>query len=134
MREREPSRTAFAAAIPEQVTSDDHVERLRRAHQMHGSVVDVHVRELHVAIFAGHLDHRVAPELRGLQHIGLVDAAQALAALLRGAKGDMGHADDFRRAVAHGCQTLRRDSGTVRRARNACRAARRNTRRRSDRG
>ncbi len=48
----------------------------------------------------------VSPELERLQHIGLVDTGQALAALLRRLECDVRNATDFRFGIAHGIETL----------------------------
>ena len=46
--------------------------------------------------------HRGAPELRDFEHVGLVDAGEFLAALLRELEGDAGYADHFIAGVTHG--------------------------------
>ena len=50
--------------------------------------------------------HRVAPELRCLEHIRLVDAADLPAPLARLLERDMRDANDLRLAVAHGVEAL----------------------------
>jgi hypothetical protein len=51
-----------------------------------------------------HLGDDVLPELEGLEHVGLVDAGDLLAALARGLEGHVGDALDLRAAVAHGVE------------------------------
>src|SRR6476661_4125136 len=53
-----------------------------------------------------HLDDDITPQLEGLQHVGLVDARQALAALARRLEGDMRNALNLRTGVAHGVKRL----------------------------
>ncbi|KAG0945135.1 hypothetical protein G6F31_014497 [Rhizopus arrhizus] len=73
--------------VAEEVARDDDVELARVAHQLHRGVVDVHVRQLDVGIFARHLNDDIAPELRGFQHVGLVHRGDLATALLRQAEG-----------------------------------------------
>ena len=75
-------------------------------HQLHRRVVDVHVVELDVGILGVHLGDDVAPELEGLEHVGLVDAGQLLAALARGLERDVRDALDLRARVAHRVEGL----------------------------
>src|SRR5262249_34750236 len=49
-----------------------------------------------------------APDLRGLQHVGLVDTADFLPPLARGLKCDMGDPGDLGLAIAHGIEALTR--------------------------
>ena len=64
--------------VAEHVAGDDHVELLRVAHQLHGAVVDVHVRSARRPECFGFLSDDFAPELRRLEHVGLVDRAELL--------------------------------------------------------
>jgi hypothetical protein len=66
--------------VAEDVAGDDHVERRRRRYELRCRIIDVQVRQLDIGIFGADPDHRVAPELRRLEHVGLVDAADLLAA------------------------------------------------------
>ena len=50
----------------------------------------------------------VSPELERLEHVGLVDAAQLLAALGGSLEGDVRDAADFRLGVAHSVETFAR--------------------------
>ena len=92
--------------IAEHVAGDDDVELLRRTYQLHCCVVDIHVVQRDVRILGVHLGDDLFPELEGLQHVGLVDAGQAVAALAGGLEGDMGDAADFGLRVAHGVEAL----------------------------
>ncbi len=73
----------------------------RRAHQLHRGIVDIHVLERDVGIVGRHLDHDIAPQLRGLQHIGLVDRAEPLAAATRRLESDDGDARDLVLVITH---------------------------------
>ncbi|MNS68679.1 hypothetical protein D3C72_1019640 [compost metagenome] len=88
--------------VAEQVAGHDDIELARVAHQLHGGVVDIHVRQLHVRILARHFNDDVAPELGRLQHIGLVHAAQLLVALAGRFEADARNAAHFGFGVAHG--------------------------------
>jgi hypothetical protein len=57
--------------------------------------------QLHIGILAMHLGHHILPELKGLQHIGLVHAGDLATPLARGLEGHVRDALDFRSAVAH---------------------------------
>ena len=66
----------------------------------------------------------VLPELEGLEHVGLVDAGQPLAALARRLEGDVGDALDLRARVAHRVEgLLGAGEGAVGRAAPAARLA-----------
>ena len=57
--------------------------------------------ERDVRVFLVHVGDDVFPEREGFQHIRLVDAGQALVALLRRLEGDMGDAADLAFRIAH---------------------------------
>ena len=90
--------------VAEHVGGDDHVELPRRAHQLHGRVVHEHVRKRHIRVLRRHGVHRLAPQARALQHVRLVHAGHAAAALLRHGERRMGDALDLRAAVALGIE------------------------------
>ena len=71
------------------------------AHHLHRRIVDIHMIERDVRIFRRHLDHHVAPQLAGFQHIGLVDAAQAAFSALRRAEADMRDPAHFVFGIGH---------------------------------
>ena len=60
--------------------------------------------ERYVRVLRMHLADDVLPELEGLEHVGLVDAGQPLAALSRGLERDMRDAFDLGARVAHGVE------------------------------
>src|SRR3546814_11923873 len=55
----------------------------------------------HIGIVGGNLDYHIAPQLRRLQHIRLVDRTKALLTSLRCAEGDMRDPAHFAFAVRH---------------------------------
>jgi len=59
------------------------------------------VRKLNVRILFRHAADRFAPELRGVEDVGLVDRADGLAALARRLERDAGDALDLVLGVAH---------------------------------
>src|SRR5690606_26763963 len=69
-------------------------------------IVYIHMRQLDIGIFFGHVDDNIAPELRGLEHVGLIHAAQLLAAFLRRLERDMGNAPHLGFRVMHGVEAL----------------------------
>ncbi len=77
------------------------VELLRLAHELHGGVIDVHEVELHIGDIAAHGLDRLAPEQTGLEHVGLVDERDLLAAQARGLERDVGDAFDLACFVDH---------------------------------
>ena len=66
--------------VAEQVLGQDDVEPLRSGHERHRARVHVHVRHGDVGVVPGDLVHDLAPELRRLEHVGLVDRDELLAA------------------------------------------------------
>ena len=89
-------RRAVGQDVAEQVVGDDHVELPRRAHELHGAVVDIHVRQLDIGIFrvVQRLDV-LAPQHAGLQHVGLVDRAHLVRRVARQLEGGARDAADF---------------------------------------
>ena len=92
--------------VAEEVAGDDHVELLRRADELHRGVVDVHVRELNVGILRRHSGDDFAPQDRGVEHVGLVDRAELLAAAARGLESDARDAFDFASRIQHGVEAF----------------------------
>src|SRR4029078_4646474 len=84
----------------------DDVELLWRAHQLHGAVVDVHVRELEVRIGLRLLRDDLAPPLRRFKHVRLAHRADALPALARRVERNPRDAPDLALAVAHGVEAF----------------------------
>ena len=87
--------------VTEEVAGDNHVELLRRPDELHRGVVDVHVRELDIGILRRHSGDDFAPQDRGVEHVGLVDRAELLAAAARGLESDAGDAFDFAPRIQH---------------------------------
>ncbi len=87
--------------VAEHVFAEHDVELLGPADELHGGVVDVEELELHVGILRGDGLDRLAPEQAGLEHVGLVDDGDELAAQTRGLEADVGDALDLVRVVDH---------------------------------
>ena len=66
-------RRLVAQNVAEQVLRDDHVERCGIGHQPHRRVVDVKVLQRNVRVVGRDPGNHVPPELRYLEHVGLVD-------------------------------------------------------------
>jgi hypothetical protein len=64
------------------------------------------MRELDIGILLANARHHVAPELRGLEYVGLVDRADLAASRPGGAERDVADALDLRLAVAHGVEAF----------------------------
>ena len=88
--------------VAEEIFGEHDIVVARLVHQVHGHGVDVLVLDGDVGELGGDLVHRGAPELRDFKHVGLVDAGEFFAALLRELEGDAGHAGHFIAGVAHG--------------------------------
>jgi len=54
------------------LTCDDHVEELGVPEQLHGGVVNVHVRQLDVGVVLADADDDLLPQLADLEHVALV--------------------------------------------------------------
>ncbi|MNN05255.1 hypothetical protein D3C81_1180090 [compost metagenome] len=85
--------------VTEHVVRHHHVELLGRTHQLHGSVVDVHVAQFNVWIALGHVLDHFTPQLAGRQDVGLVHRAQLFATHSGHVEADAGDAADFAFAV-----------------------------------
>ncbi len=88
--------------IAEDIPGHHHIELLGVAYQLHGGVIDIHVRERHILIFRiAKFLHLLAPHLGGLQHVGLIHRAQLLAALAGQLKGYLADTGDFPVMINH---------------------------------
>ena len=85
--------------VAEHIRRHDHIELLRVAHELHRAVVDVQVADLDVRVIGLQALDRLAPQTRRLEHVCLVDAAQAVVALLRHLERDAHDALDFRHGI-----------------------------------
>ncbi len=85
-------RGAIRQDVAEHIARDDHVEPPGVAHQHHHRGIDEHVAELDVGIVLAHPRDDLAPELHRLEHIGLVDRAEAAVAPARRLEADAGDA------------------------------------------
>ena len=90
--------------VAEQVLGDDHVEVGRAADQLHGGVVDEHVLQLDVRVRRGGLDDLLAPQARGLEHVGLVHRGHLAAAAGGGPEAPLGQPRDLRLGVDAGVE------------------------------
>jgi len=87
--------------VAEQVLGDDHVEAARVPHQQHRARVHELVDQRHVGEALGHLLDHLHPELRGLEHVGLVHVRHVLAAPARRLEGHPADAGDLDLVVHH---------------------------------
>ena len=87
--------------VAEEVFCHDDVELARVAHELHRRVVDVHMAKLDVGIVLRDLCDRLAPETRGVEHVGLVDGGDALAALACGLERDARDTLDLMLGIGH---------------------------------
>ena len=93
--------------VAEQVVGDDDVEIARRAQQLHGERVGVHVLELHVGILLlVKLGRLLAPQHAGVHDVGLLGRQHLVAALARQLEGDGADAADLAYRVALGVECL----------------------------
>ena len=87
--------------VPEHVAGHHDVEALGRLDQLHRGVVDIHVVEGDVGVLLADLAHDVLPELEGLQHVGFVDAGDALASLAGRLERDVRDPLDLGPGITH---------------------------------
>ena len=92
--------------VAEEVFGEHDVEVARDVHEVHRHGVDELVLERDVGVVLCDFGDGGAPELRDLEHVGLVDGGDFLAALLGELEGDAGDADDLVAGVAHGVDGL----------------------------
>src|SRR5262249_12231743 len=88
----------------EQVLGQDDIEAGRVRDQVHGTGVNVHVIQLDLGKIPGDLVDGGAPELRGFEHVRLIDRCDLLPALARLLESDARHALDLPPGVAHGVE------------------------------
>ena len=93
-----------AQDVAEHVGGHDHVELLGVPNELHGAVVHQHVLELHVSVAFLTVDpgHDLAPQLRGLEHVGLVHRGHAPSPPARGVEGHPGDPLDLRCGIDQG--------------------------------
>ena len=91
-----------------------------RAQQFHGGGIDKQVAQFDVRVLLAHRCNRLAPQLHGLEHVGLVHRAHFPLALACGAEGHVRDPFDFGLAVAHGVDAM---APAVRADRDAARLA-----------
>ncbi len=82
--------------VAEQIVGDDHVELLRRAHELHGAIVGEDVLELHVGIaFLVHARDDLVPQHAGLHDVTFLGRVHEVLALARQVESDGGDALDL---------------------------------------
>ena len=88
--------------IAEHIFSEQHVELVWVACELHRGVVDIHVAELDLRCVLGEVcGDDFSPKDRRFEHVGLVDGADAVATCFSGVDGDLGNALDFAGLVNH---------------------------------
>ena len=88
--------------VAEHVLGDHDVELARRADELHRRVVDELVDELDVGVLGGvQAVYDLAPQPGRLEHVGLVDAVDLVAARAGGVERDARDALDLELAVHH---------------------------------
>ena len=97
--------------IAKHIAGYDHVKALGLFHQLHRSVVDIHVVQGDVRILLTHFAHHVFPELEGFEHIGFVHTRHTPFGACRFAfasslESNMGNSFNLWLAVAHGVEGL----------------------------
>lgn len=92
--------------VTEHIAGNNYIELLRVAHQLHRSVIDVHMGEFHIGVLRVKLGDHVAPKLGGFEHIGLVDRAHTAITLACCLKRQLRNSADFTLAVAHGVEAF----------------------------
>ena len=96
-------RSLITQDIAEHVLGDQHVEAPRIQDQLHRAVVHQQMIQRDVRKLRRHFDHHLAPELRVLEHIRLIDAGHLLAPVPRQVKRHARHPLDLRPRVGHAC-------------------------------
>ena len=69
------------------------------SHQLHCSIIHIHVVQFHLRIILCNLCHGSAPQLAAFQNVCLINAGNVLIALHSGFKGLYGNAFDFKFAI-----------------------------------
>lgn len=86
--------------VAKQVGAQQHVELGRIFNQLHGGVIDIHMRQLNVRILLADLADDFAPQDGGLQNVGLIDGSHFVTTLAGGFKSDARDTLDLK-AVIH---------------------------------
>ena len=92
--------------VAEHVLGDDDVELAGVLDDLHGTVVHEHLAVLHLGVLSLQAVHDRTPEAAGIQHVGLIHAAELLAALHGRLEADAANALDFMLRVGHGIHSL----------------------------
>ena len=85
----------IAQNVTEQVGRDQHIKLFRVSDELHGTVVHVHMAQLHIRIIAMELVDHPPPELRGLEDIGFVHRRDATPPFASRFECDLGNASDL---------------------------------------
>ena len=97
-------RSLVAENVSEEVLGHHHVEGCGAQQQLHRAIVDEHVLEFDVGILRGQLVHDAPPELRVLEHVGLVHRGELAAPVARQLEGHAANALDLPSRVDHRVQ------------------------------
>ena len=92
--------------IAEHILGNDDVKLGGVLHDLHGAVVHEHLAVLHVRVLGLQPVHHGAPQTAGVQHVGLVHAAQLFAALAGGLEADAANALNLVLCIGHGIHGL----------------------------
>ena len=92
--------------VAEHVLGNDDVELAGVLDNLHGTVVHEHLAVLHLGVLSLQAVHDRTPEAAGIQHVGLIHAAELLAALHGRLEADAANALDFMLRVGHGIHSL----------------------------
>src|SRR5699024_3340067 len=92
--------------VAEHIFGDDDVELGRVLDDLHGAVVHEHLAVRHVGVLVLQPVHHRAPQAAGVQHVGLVHAAQLFAALAGRLKADAADPLDLVLGVGHDVHRL----------------------------
>ena len=95
-----------AQNVAKDVARGNHVKLFGRAHQLHGGVVHIHVREFYIGVLFAHFVKDFAPQFGGFQHVGFAYGADFFVAILGSLKSNVGDAADFAFAVPHGVEAF----------------------------
>ena len=68
-------------------------------HQLHGAIIHIHMRELHIRVIGMQACHHLTPEPGRLQNIGLINGTNRFIAFAGHIKGDAGNALNFRLGI-----------------------------------